>query len=205
MSVYKFSSDWIKKIESEHHWRLYWHQQKLMENNLDKKFRIAEIGVGSKFTYNYLASKGYFITSIDIDKNKDPDIHENIVTCSDDLIEFDTIIAFNIFEHIPYLDFLKTIEKFKRRRVQQLFIGLPIYRKIIFEIYILISRYFKKELILSVPKRKIKTENHHWELGYKNYTHNNLIYDLDGLGYKLKNHFKFRLQSYYYFSLADEI
>ena len=43
---YRYSNEWIFKLERELHWRWYWHQQKLMEGQLDKNVPIAEIGVG---------------------------------------------------------------------------------------------------------------------------------------------------------------
>lgn len=198
---YRYSLEWINKLEKKIHWQFYWHQHKLMQEHLNKNFRIAEIGVGSKFTYNYLQTKGYNIKSIDIDENKNPDILGNIVTCSPDIIEFETIIAFNIFEHIPYNEFLATIEKFKNKKVKQLFIGLPINRKTIIDFKLRVGRYFNKQFSITIPKRKITTENHHWELGYKNYTTEKLYSDLSNIGYRMENHFNFKLQSFFYFYL----
>jgi hypothetical protein len=202
MIKYKYTSDWIKTLEKELHWRWYWHQQKLLENRLQKSARIAEIGVGSKFTYNYLRSKGFHVQSVDIDKNKNPDLLLNIVDCNDSDLVFDTILAFNIFEHIPYDEFMITIEKFARNNIKQLFIGLPVNKKIILEIRLRLGRYFDQEIVLAVPKRKITTANHHWELEYKKTNTNKFIHDMSERSYKCIEHFSFKLQAFFYFQLA---
>jgi len=196
---YRFSNEWISKLERELHWRWYWQQQKLMEGHLDKDSRIGEIGVGSKFTYNYLSAKGYNIKSIDIDEGKNPDIVENIVTCNDEILKFDTILAFNIFEHIPYSEFIDTIVKLKRNKVKQLFIGLPMHRKTIFDIKLRLGRYFDKQWTITIPKSNITTDFHHWELGYNIFKEEKLISDLLDTGYDLGNQIKFKLQAYFHF------
>jgi len=103
-TTYRYSSSWIYHLESADHWYLYWHQQKLMEGELKAGDRILEIGVGSGFTANYLRSKGYDVTTLDIDEEKKPDIHANIVTY-DFPKDYDHVLAFEVFEHIPFNKF----------------------------------------------------------------------------------------------------
>ena len=201
---YRYTSEWTKNLERELHWRWYWHQLKLMEGRINPDARIAEIGVGSGFTYNYLKSKGFNIKSIDIDKDKKPDLLENIVTCPDEFLKFDVILAFNVFEHIPYLEFIQTIEKFSRNKIKQLFIGLPLNKKIIFELKFRLGRFINKTLTIQVPKKKITTPFHHWEPGFENYTTTKIVDDFKHLHYDLEANFEFKLQSYFYFKLANE-
>ena len=78
--IYRYSTSWIYKLETEQHWRLYWHQQKLMEGKVKPGDSVLEIGVGTGFTANYLRSKGVNVTTLDIDADKKPDIVANIVT-----------------------------------------------------------------------------------------------------------------------------
>ena len=132
MSNYNYSSKWILGLEQFRRWKLYWFQQKLLNNNISNNDSIAEIGVGTKFTYNYLKNKNYNVTSIDIDKEKEPDVHLNIVDCEPTELNYDAILAFNIFEHIPYNEFLGTIEKFNLADVNKLFFSIPLNKKTIF-------------------------------------------------------------------------
>ena len=64
---YRYSSDWVHKLESEEHWRSYWQQLKLALPELEEGDTILEIGPGSGFVTNYLRSKGYKVTTLDID------------------------------------------------------------------------------------------------------------------------------------------
>ena len=102
---YSYSTDWIHNLESKKHWQLYWHQQKLLENRISVNDKILEVGVGSGFTANYLKSKGFNVKTVDIDQNKNPDIVKNIVYTEPKFFNFDVLLAFNIFEHIPYDEF----------------------------------------------------------------------------------------------------
>lgn len=79
MEMYNFSTDWIHKFENQKHWMHYWHQLNILFSHLSEGDRILEIGVGTRFTSNYLKSKGYHLTTIDIDAKKQPDIVANIV------------------------------------------------------------------------------------------------------------------------------
>ena len=53
---YPLDSTWIKKLEEEHHWRLYWRQQWLMNGLLQEGNSVLEIGPGTGFTSNAWAS-----------------------------------------------------------------------------------------------------------------------------------------------------
>ena len=100
---YHYSSHWIHELESETHWRLYWRQQKLMRDLVSAGDRVLEIGVGTGFTANYLRSKGVHVTTLDIDAEKQPDIVANVAQF--DFPElYDAILAFEVFEHLPYGD-----------------------------------------------------------------------------------------------------
>ncbi len=201
---YRYDNDWTSRLERKLHWEWYWHQQKLMEGALSQKDRIAEIGVGSKFTYNYLKGKGFNIVSVDIDADKKPDILENIVSCDESFFDFDVVMAFNIFEHLPYDEFMSVAGKMARRKVTRFFLGLPQNKKIVFELKIRLGRYFNREWILTRPKKRITTPNHHWELEYREYTSERLIADMKKHGYALENMFSYRLQTYFHFKRIAE-
>jgi hypothetical protein len=199
MAEYKFSSDWITDLETYNRWNLYWQQQKLLHNSINQSDKIAEIGVGTKFTYNYLKSKGYNVTSIDIDPDKNPDILLNIVECDPSQLKFDTILAFNIFEHIPFEEFLSTIDKFSSADISNIFFSVPLNKKILFEFKLRIGRYLNKEIVFDKRRNKITAEHHHWELDYKEYTKHKLVAELSQRNYDLENSFTFSNQAYFYF------
>lgn len=171
---YKYSSSWINKLESEKHWRLYWLQQKLMENSVKPGQNVLEIGVGSGFTANYLRSKGVNVTTFDIDEDKKPDIIGNLVSFDFSNLKFDHILAFEVFEHIPFEEFKKALEKLNLICDKNLFISLPkninIWIDIEYKLPFIGYRRFSM-----VSKRGKISENHHfWEVGFDKFTKNYL-------------------------------
>jgi 2-polyprenyl-3-methyl-5-hydroxy-6-metoxy-1,4-benzoquinol methylase len=168
--IYRYDSDWIKKLETEYHWRMYWQQINLFFEHISLEERILEIGTGSGFINRYLKGKNYSVTSIDIDKNKGPDIVGNIVNYNFGNRHYDTILAFEVFEHLPFRDFEKAVKNISNICDKQIFISLPFNQKNLLTIYLKLGRYFEQEWVLRKAKRRITTVNHHWELGYKEFT-----------------------------------
>ncbi len=168
--VYRYSSDWIHTLETENHWRLYWQQQRLMQNHISAGQHILEIGVGSGFTANYLRSKGVKVTTIDIDKDKNPDIVANVVTFDWSSYSFDHILAFEVFEHIPFTEFEKFLALFNQICTGYFFCSVPISEYVLLRLEARIPKLGNRELKLSLPKKKLSTDHHFWEIGSNNIT-----------------------------------
>ncbi|MFW6271611.1 MAG: class I SAM-dependent methyltransferase [Desulfosalsimonas sp.] len=160
---YSYSTDWIDSLESEEYWRCYWRQQKLMANLVEPDNEVLEIGLGSGFTANYLRSKGVSVTTLDIDKDKKPDIIANIVRY-DFNQRYDHVLAFQVFEHIPFNEFHSIILKLGEICNRYLFISLPRNEKVFLSLEMKLPKLGKKYLSIKKIKKKI-TENHHfWEV-----------------------------------------
>jgi hypothetical protein len=166
-AVYTFSSDWIYELETEEHWRLYWRQQAIMGGVLKSGDRLLEIGVGSGFTANYLRSKGFNVTTLDIDEEKNPDTVANVVAY-EPVIDFDCILAFEVFEHIPFQEFDKVIGRLSSKCKKAFFLSLPHYRWIAAQFAVKLPKLGKHDLTITLPKCKLTTIHHQWEIGYKN-------------------------------------
>jgi len=192
---YSYSTDWIHNLESKKHWQLYWHQQKLLENRISVNDKILEVGVGSGFTANYLKSKGFNVKTVDIDQNKNPDIVKNIVYTEPKFFNFDVLLAFNIFEHIPYDEFLKFLEKLQESRVSRIFLCLPVFKKIVFEAYFYFLPLPPCRIKLFLKKRKLST-NHHWELEYEDNNLHKLKSDIYQRNFLIGEEFKYYNQQY---------
>ncbi len=160
-----FDSGWIRKLESEDHWRLYWQQQKLMEGFVKPGDDVLEIGVGTGFTANYLKSKGVNVTTLDIDAEKKPDIVANIVDYEWPGT-YDAVLAFQVFEHIPFDYFQKIIVRLKSRS-DYLFFSVPVNEKSLLRLSFRVAGVPKeKKLTLAIPKNKITSKHHFWEIGH---------------------------------------
>lgn len=191
-SRYRYSSDWIRKLESEEHWRLYWKQQAVLHTILEQQDSILEIGVGSGFTANYLRSKGHAVTTFDIDSDKNPDIVGNIVE-HDFKQQFDHILAFEVFEHIPYGEFLVAIERLNKVCRKSMCISVPWGRKKIFGLEFKALRFKSRQFSLRIPKRKL-WKHHFWEIDYRETKMQDFVNDVESKGFKIDRIEKFLMR-----------
>ena len=163
---FRYCSDWIHELESKEHWTLYWKQQELIQSYANKNDKILEVGIGTGFTAAYLRHKGFDVTTADIDKEKNPDIHTNIVTAELDA-DFDIILAFEIFEHLPFKYLESTLSLLKRNCRKCLIFSVPeFYQSFIsFSLRLPIIRRFSFNIPRPrfLPEPKL-AEYHHWEV-----------------------------------------
>ncbi|MBK3518557.1 methyltransferase domain-containing protein [Carboxylicivirga marina] len=198
---YQYSSEWIHKLENERHWQYYHFQQSLIQKHVEHKESILEVGIGSSFTYNYLKSKNYNIISMDIDADKKPDIVANIV--SDDLpANIDTILAFEVFEHIPYDEYMLALKKAKDSGVKKLIISMPLNIKVWFDFDIRLHVFGRIAFQIATRRNKLTTNHHHWEIGYQKYRFNKIKQDITEQGFKIIN--DCRKFSQHFFVLSTE-
>jgi len=165
---YKYYGDWIHQLESKGHWILYWEQINLVLKELKKGDTLLEIGPGTGFISNYLRSKGFQVTTLDIDERKSPDIVSNIVEY-DFPDKYDHILAFEVFEHIPYDKFTEILPKLKKSVRKSFFMSLPRNQKIWLAADMIIPYFRSVSFTYKAKRRKISTDTHFWELDYKNY------------------------------------
>jgi len=161
---YKYSAEWIYDLESEEHWRLYWNQQKLMQNRVRSGDNVLEIGVGSGFTANYLKSKNVNIKTLDIDSEKRPDIVANIVEYPFP-DQYDHVLAFEVFEHIPFVEFKSVFEKISNVCKKFIFISVPRNEKVWLQLNFQLPIVGKRELRFATLRGKVIESAHFWEIG----------------------------------------
>lgn len=182
------------------HWRYYWQQQNLIYDFLKKEDKILEIGVGTKFTSNYLKSKEYNVTSIDIDAIKKPDIVADITNYKFDE-HFDHILAFEVFEHLPFNDFLIAVNNLSKICNKNLFISLPRNEKVWFRLSVNFKIFKISNFQISTVRNKILSKYHFWEIDYKEYKKRMIIKRLEKYGFKAIKIKKF--YSLYYFAFEN--
>lgn len=165
-----FSHEWTYELESPLHWRLYWHQLNLVLNlsDVSASEKIIEIGIGSGLMSNYLKRKGYNVTTVDIDKNKNPDIVANII--EDDIPISDVYLAFEILEHIPFDAVEKVLLKLKKNKVREIIFSIPHAYKTYLYCNIWLPYIGEKTIHIGRKRKYINTENHHWEIGINGIT-----------------------------------
>jgi len=199
---YKYSASWIYELEKEQHWRCYWRQEKLMQNYIESGQHILEIGLGSGFTANYLRSKGFKVTTIDIDKEKSPDILANIVEYNFTEI-YDHVLAFEVFEHIPFTEFQKIIKKISMICKNFLFLSVPRNERRLLRCEFDLPKFGHRILEIKTLKKKISTEHHFWELDDGNISTKDFEKVLIRAGYRLNHSDQAFSQRYYAFASPD--
>ena len=199
--TYRYSTDWIHSLEGEEHWMIYWHQIGFILDDLTNGDSILEIGPGNGFITNYLRSKGYRVTTLDIDEGKNPDIVANVVLHEFNET-FDHIIAFEVFEHIPFEKFVSVLPKLKKTCNKNLFFSVPGNYKIWFKLNGIIPYYKKFSFTLKFRRNKIKADHHFWEYNYKEYTLKKLEKVFTEAGFRLVRTKKLDLNLFVHLSSA---
>ena len=197
----KYSSDWINKLESKEHWLSYWHQIKLMLESLEAKDSMIELGIGSGFTSNYLRSKNIDVLTVDIDKNKSPDIVSDAISFKPNK-NYDHFCAFEVFEHMKFEEMENVLKNIKSKIDKNIFISVPIYKKTPINIELKFKSYWKS-ITVKTPKTSIIDPHHQWELNYKDITEEKLISVFEHHNFKLKNKSSFFRWRYFHFNKTD--
>lgn len=182
--TYKYSASWIHQLESADHWQLYWRQQKLMEGHLQPGDRILEIGVGSGFTANYLRSKGYVVTTLDIDEEKKPDIIANVASY-DFPDAYDHVLAFEVFEHLPYENFERALSQIARCCRKTLFLSVPRASFDFASVQITLPKFGQRSFTILRKRRKIEGSYHFWEIGLNGISLERLKTTLQSSGFSI--------------------
>jgi len=184
-----FDAEWINQLETRNQWNLYWMQQHIMQPYIKKDHNLVELGVGSGFTSNYLKSRGFSIKTIDIDPAKNPDIVCDATNWNPSEY-YNGFLAFQVFEHMPFEIFEKTIKNLSNLKVEYLYISVPhnfMSKKSLVRGNIYLAKLGKFDLELRWPpfgSKKIKTRSHFWELNDKSISMDRYLNVYKDAGYK---------------------
>lgn len=174
---------------------------------------ILEIGVGNKTVSNYLKNLGMDVTTLDHDKQLEPDEVGDIRNLFFEDDSFDTVIAFEVLEHIPFSDVDNALSELRRISKKNVIISIPFSYSYI-EITFKISNPFFNKLIhfiVNIPFIPIKivfgvkNNEHYWEMGRKNYP-KRIIKEKLMKYFKISNEFRPILNpTHYFFVLEKEL
>lgn len=139
---------------------------------------VLEVGVGNKTVSNYLKNVGCDITTFDHDKHLNPDVVGDIRNLLFEDNSFDTVLAFEILEHIPFVDVDKALSELSRISKKNVIVSIP-YSCSYIEINFKVSNPIFTKLvhfIVNIPFIHVKinfgatNKEHYWEMGRKNYS-----------------------------------
>lgn len=168
---------------------------------------ILEIGIGNKTVSNYLKNIGFQITTCDFDKSLQPDIVADIRNLPFKADSFDTILACQVLEHIPFDSVEKALSELKRISKKNVIISIPYARAYIENILKIILPFFERQLHFSVKipwlSKTISNNEHYWEMGAKNYPKKK-IKKLIKKHFKIRKEFQPILNSNRYFFILEK-
>lgn len=159
-----FTSEWIYDLEKEVHFSWYYYQGEIVYNKLNRGQKILEIGLGTGLISDMLKRRKWDIKTLDIDEDKHPDFCDSAVDFDYQKHGVQAVLAFEIFEHIPYSTFSKVIEKLSRSNVNAICFSLPWCDQELFSFLIKLPILPKVQWSLRVSKKKIYAKSHFWEL-----------------------------------------
>lgn len=162
-----YSADWIDGLETEVHFNWYYHQAKLVYGKCNQDDRIIEIGVGTGMLSDMLKKRGWKIQTLDIDESKKPDYCMNALDFDYETHQIDTILAFEIFEHIPFETFKKVIKKISDSGVKSVHFSLPWNDAKAFGLSVKLPKLEELSWSIWLPRLNITTHTHFWELSKK--------------------------------------
>lgn len=159
-----YSPDWIYDLEEPAHFMWYYEQAKLVYNNCLRTENLLEIGIGTGLLSDLLKKRGWRIKTLDIDKEKKPDFCSNALEFDYKQSNANTILAFEIFEHIPFSTFKKILNRFSHNNINKIYFSVPWNEQVLFDISIKLPKFKRIEHTISYPRKTITTKTHHWEL-----------------------------------------
>jgi len=159
-----YSADWILDLESQAHFNYYWNQLSLVYKHFTRDEEILEIGVGTSFLSDVLKRREFKVSTLDIDPLKKPDYNANALEFDYSLRNFRSLLAFEIFEHIPFDTFQKVIHKVSDSDVTKIIFSVPWAQYYFAPLRIKLPRLPVFEPSIVIPRKNIGTPAHFWEL-----------------------------------------
>ena len=120
--------------------------------------------MGTKFLSNYLRSRGRDVITLDIDADKSPDYVDDASSFDYGALDVETVVAFEIFEHLPFPLFCRVIERLSACDVKRLVFSVPWCEKKLLRGQFKLPRMKPYRFSITLPWRRVSTVNHFWEL-----------------------------------------
>jgi 2-polyprenyl-3-methyl-5-hydroxy-6-metoxy-1,4-benzoquinol methylase len=195
-----------KEYDKLEHFISYYTQFSLVKKYASDK--IIEIGIGNKTLSDYLKKLNYDVTTCDYDKKLDPDIICDIRKINIKNESFDTVLAFEILEHIQFKDFEKAISELKRICKNKIIISLP-YSSTNMSISIKIPLINKRLNFLITFFEHTFLRNkydgvHYWEMGKKGTSKKEIKKIINNQNLKIIKEHQEPLYPYHYFFVLEK-
>ncbi len=168
----------------------FWHQIDSIVRL--KTGSVLEIGTGSGFVNFVLKKNGIEVTTIDIDKDLNPDIVSSVLSMPLKDGSFDAALCGQVLEHLPYENFIPALKEIRRVVRKHLVLSLPdLHRVYRFNLQLPLLGEIK--FLYPIPRlRPINWKfngEHYWNISCKNYSLARIKKDIQDSGFIVENTF----------------
>lgn len=156
---------------SRERWISFWYQ--IMEVNKTSPNKVLEIGPGPGIVSEILNRMNVRVTTLDIDPRLIPNVCADVTSLPFSDKSFDTVLAAEILEHIPFNEVPKALKELSRVAKKAIVITLPHFSHFAPSIALKLFPYvprFSKVFPISLPVKHKFDGQHYWEIGKSDYS-----------------------------------
>ena len=156
--------------DTKERWMSYWYQ--INEVLKTKPKTLLEVGIGNGTVSDYLRKFGIKVTTVDIDKNLNPDYVASVTELSTlfDENSFDTTLCAEVLEHLPFKYFEKALRELQYVTKNYLILSLPHFGiNVSFILKLPTIKKIEFAIKLPYPKKHEFNGEHYWEIGKKHF------------------------------------
>lgn len=192
-----------RKYDSKMRFISYWYQAH--EIFTFEPNRVLEIGVGSGFLSLYLKHCNISVKTVDIDRERHPDVVAPVTRLPFENGEFDVVVAYEVLEHLPYEKFGSALCELARVASRAVIISLPTATRFLrFEFPIpFVTRIRKLIETPFLPYRAPLHREHFWEIGIRGYPRSRIADDIRVADLVIQKQYRvFENPRHYFFVLS---
>lgn len=205
----------MKQVDSSHYkfsymnprrWSSIWHQVRELVALAPES--TLEIGPGPGIFKVVAAAYGFDVKTLDIDPELNPDYVDSCMEMPFAEGQWDLVCAFQMLEHLPYADSLKTVREMARVTRRYVAISLPDRTpsvRLLCELPVLGLRRLQFNLPNPLPKTHEFNGEHYWEIGRKGYSAMRIISDFSSVGISLVRNYRSPQLPYHHFFIFEKI
>ncbi len=175
-----------REYDSKERFVSYWYQiNEILKLN---PYNVLEIGIGNSFVTKYIKDREINVISLDIDKALNPDVIGDVLRLPFLDRYFDTVVCYEVLEHIPYENFDNALSEIYRVSKNHVLLSLPDDSRY-YKLYIQIPHVGTLRQLLILPRLKKPINRfdgqHFWEIGKEGYPLSKVIKNIQTRGFKI--------------------
>lgn len=179
----------------------------LKEILLLKPRNVLEIGPGNGVLTYLLRKANIDVTTLDFDSSLNPDIVASVTDIPLPDNSFDTVVCFQVLEHLPFYEFQKALKEIYRVAGEYAILSLPdSTRAHRFELWIPKLGIFKR--LIQFPRIKtikhVFLGDHYWEIGKYGYPLQKIIGNIKNIGFEVEKTFRVYENPYHRFFILKK-